>query len=179
MSRIFSPKTKFSASFIQRASADVTSLGFNATSCREQFLLMLANWCDTDHRAYQASKLPLHLFEVNTENLPDKEAVRVEEEHAERFRNVYRNLFGDRASDARTTVRIEVKAEWCLFISIFALVYPIRASKWGVPDAAEAERRMTHRVLKAHGRRSYSHRSLKRQSPNCSDWPQDRRRQMS
>lgn len=118
---------------------------------------MLAKWATTPEREATASKLPLELFQVNTVGLSDDEAEAQEVAHAERFRNIYRYSFGDKAPSRRTYVRSEVREEWMLFVSIFALVHPEKAKAWFDPEReTQMNRVTTERTLRAHGRKSRS-----------------------
>ncbi|WP_370172997.1 MULTISPECIES: hypothetical protein [Hyphomonas] len=132
---------------------------------------MLAEWATTPEREAAASKLPLELFQVNTVGLSDDEAEAQEVAHAERFRNIYRYSFGDKAPSHRTYVRSEVWVEWMLFVSIFALVHPEKAKSWFDPEReVQMRQATTERSLRAHGRKSRSaqaRNSHSRRPPNA------------
>ena len=140
---------------INRATADIKALNIAASECCDAYLTMLANWATTPEREAAASKLPLELFQVNTVGLSDDEAEAQEVAHAERFRNIYRHSFSDRAPLHRTYIRREVRAEWMLFVSIFALVHPEKARAWFDPEReVQMSRATTERALRVHGRKS-------------------------
>lgn len=142
-----------SPDFINRAIADIRALDIPANECREAFLTMLSRWANTQERHEMAADLPLDLFEVNTEGMSEAEAEEAEYKNDERFRNLYRHLFGDRAPEYRTRIRREVYREWKLFLSIFALVHPERAARWSLPgDQTDGHRLNAKRYLRAHMR---------------------------
>lgn len=154
---IFGPKRTYSAPFIRRAIVDIKSLNVPAGACIDHFLTMLSEWIDSPERESQAAHLPLHLFEIDTSDLSDEQAEIEERRHNERFRNLYRQLFGDRARADRQYIRQEVQQEWALFISIFALIYPDKVKLWSSPDVDQWREAMdTKRYLRAHGRRAHT-----------------------
>lgn len=142
---------------VQRATRDLKALNIPAQSCREEYLTMLAKWASTPEREKAASHLPLELLEADIEGLSDDEAEIAEREHTRWFRNFYRNSFADRSPLHRTYIRREVRAEWMLFVSIFALVHPEKAKAWFDPEReVQMRRETTGRTLRAHGRRPRS-----------------------